>query len=605
MKKVPLLDGRYRIVKVLGNGAMGMVCEVEDVTLGGPHLAMKIFHPSNSDKEDSLLRRFDREARILYKISQNADRRSVRLPRVLIYEPNPAEAPPYYVMDLILGPDGKVCNLESVKESAQDIFSLEQAETWFRDVCLSLNVLHDNGCLHRDIKPENILIDAEGHAVIADFGTAKVLPGSEGEGKDDSLTFVGRFEREQVGTRRFWAPELRDGSEATVASDIYALAVTFWRVLFDEDFKSSDYPPDAGRFDDFDEYGEKWRRSLVPMLAPKPADRPSSAAECWRLYEGGESAGIPRRGKGMLGRYRIALVVAAILALGFLALSFVFDMWNDGGHGAVGLLGDTRQVEREELDDVCFQNYSFVTRALVGSIRNDRTLAYVDVRCLFRASVDIDAYTNAVNRISDVLEGRFGLKPVVSEVDIAIEYGLKEGWLGDSMEGEIIELGFNGQFDSADVGLVDSKSYFEAATTAASSLVVIIPEIDADGVAKYKKVRYSLNNKSRQWLQDRLQAKPPRQAQRWLWLVGKNKGKRDVLAKKPMNYGDFADLSLRDVCMVQDVGSGGIDVTITPWLKNGTVESSYFWINVENITLEMFEGLETVKLVKGSVSYAF
>lgn len=281
---------KYRIISKLGHGAMGEVWEVEDMNLRGPHLAMKVFSPKGGDNLEKLRERFGREARVLHEISNAVRLSAIRLPRILRYEQDLQLGNPFYVMDLIVGPDGRPCNLKDVRKRFNNLFDEEQVAAWFEDMCLELSVLHSHHCLHRDIKPENILVDEDGHAVIVDFGTANIIAGDFSEDKRNDITMVGMGTIEQVGTRKYWAPELLSGKPPSEASDIYALAVTFWELLFGEAFGQDDYPPEAEKFDDWGEAGAKWWKTLKLMLSPNPKKRPHSVKECLTVFKGDKKA---------------------------------------------------------------------------------------------------------------------------------------------------------------------------------------------------------------------------------------------------------------------------------------------------------------------------
>ena len=90
--------------------------------------------------------------------------------------------------------------------------------------------------------------------------------------------------REQVGTRKYWAPELLSGEPHSKESDIYALALAFWELLFDEAFGYK-YPPKKKRFDDWGEAGGKWFKTLKLMLSPDPEDRPASIEKCLKIFK--------------------------------------------------------------------------------------------------------------------------------------------------------------------------------------------------------------------------------------------------------------------------------------------------------------------------------
>lgn len=282
----------YRIVKNLGKGAMGEVWEVEDINLRGPHLAMKVFKPLKADNLEGLRERFAREARVLHEISYDIMRSAIRLPRILRYVEDSQLGRPFYVMDLIVGPRGKPCSLGEMKDDKYtDIFDEEHVASWFEDVCGELAVLHRHDCFHRDIKPENILVDMDGHAVIVDFGTANVIAGDFVKDKRNDITMVGPYDREQVGTKKYWAPELLSGKPASNRSDIYALAATFWNLLFDETFEFDNYPPEQEKFTDgWGKTGVRWFKTLKPMLSPNPENRPKSVEECLAIFKGTKKA---------------------------------------------------------------------------------------------------------------------------------------------------------------------------------------------------------------------------------------------------------------------------------------------------------------------------
>ena len=300
MQQIVLLDGPvlenlkfvvgalrmgYRIVNSLGHGAMGEVWEVEDMNLCGPHLAMKVFRPQDTENSEKLRERFGREARVLHEISPDVTRSAVRLPRIYRYEQNSQLVNPFYIMDLIGSPDGKPCNLKDVWKRFNHLFDEEHVAMWFEDVCHELSVLHSHHCLHRDIKPENILVDKDGHAVIVDFGTANILAGDFTEDERNDITMVGMYTREQVGTKRYWAPELLSGEPHSKASDIYALAVTFWELLFNGEQFGYKYPPKKQKFENWGESGYKWFKTLTLMLSPDPEDRPTSVDECLKIFK--------------------------------------------------------------------------------------------------------------------------------------------------------------------------------------------------------------------------------------------------------------------------------------------------------------------------------
>ncbi|MBL8120961.1 MAG: serine/threonine protein kinase, partial [Anaerolineae bacterium] len=102
-------------------------------------------------------------------------------------------------------------------------FAPNEAETILRQVSGALDYAHRQGVIHRDIKPDNILLDKEGHALLADFGIVKIAGGG-----DSRLTVTGGL----VGTPAYMAPEQGTGqTDISGSADIYSLGVVVWEMI--------------------------------------------------------------------------------------------------------------------------------------------------------------------------------------------------------------------------------------------------------------------------------------------------------------------------------------------------------------------------------------
>jgi serine/threonine-protein kinase len=88
----------------------------------------------------------------------------------------------------------------------------------------ALHFAHDAGVIHRDIKPANIMIDAEGHAKLTDFGVARV---NEPEGNQAEATKVGTV----VGTPSYMSPEQIQGQKVDHRTDIFSAGIVFYQFL--------------------------------------------------------------------------------------------------------------------------------------------------------------------------------------------------------------------------------------------------------------------------------------------------------------------------------------------------------------------------------------
>jgi serine/threonine protein kinase len=196
-----LLDGRYRIVGIIGKGGMGEVYRAEDLTLGQV-VALK-FLPPALVRDPEWLTRFRGEVRAARQVSH---------PNVCrVYDIGEADGQTFPSMEFIDGED-----LATLLRRIGRIGSDKAAEIG-RGLCAGLAAAHDKGVLHRDLKPANVLIDENGRVKLADFGLAAgELPDSAGI----------------VGTPAYMAPELFDGaSTATVRSDIYALGLVLYELF--------------------------------------------------------------------------------------------------------------------------------------------------------------------------------------------------------------------------------------------------------------------------------------------------------------------------------------------------------------------------------------
>jgi serine/threonine protein kinase len=99
--------------------------------------------------------------------------------------------------------------------------TLSEVTRVIREIAGALTYAHDKGFVHRDVKPMNVLMDANGRAVLSDFGIAKVMATST------ALTRVGAG----VGTPEYMSPEQCRGVEVDARADIYALGVMLYEML--------------------------------------------------------------------------------------------------------------------------------------------------------------------------------------------------------------------------------------------------------------------------------------------------------------------------------------------------------------------------------------
>src|ERR1051326_7331847 len=210
-----VLQGRYRVVRQLGQGGMGAVYEAVDERLDTTVALKETFFA-----EEKLRKQFEREARLLARMHHPA------LPRVSDHF-NEGEGQ-FLVMQYIAGQD-----LSEMLAAQNAAFAETEVARWADQLCDALDYLHtqDPQIIHRDIKPQNLKLTARGQVVLLDFGLAK---GSVGQ-----LTAV-TTSASIFGYTPNYAPlEQVQGLGTDARSDIYSLAATLYHLL------TNVKPPDA------------------------------------------------------------------------------------------------------------------------------------------------------------------------------------------------------------------------------------------------------------------------------------------------------------------------------------------------------------------------
>jgi serine/threonine protein kinase len=199
-----LLNNRFRILSILGQGGMGSVYRARDENLS-VYVAVK----ENLFLSEEYGRQFQREASIL------ASLRHPNLPRVGDYFILPGQGQ-YLIMDFIEGEDLRQRIERQGSLGEQDVVLVGAL------ICDALNYLHSRkpAVIHRDIKPGNIKITPDGEIVLVDFGLAKIMQGSEATTTGARAMTPGYSPPEQYGTGR-----------TDPRSDVYSLGSTLYAAL--------------------------------------------------------------------------------------------------------------------------------------------------------------------------------------------------------------------------------------------------------------------------------------------------------------------------------------------------------------------------------------
>src|SRR5947199_46808 len=222
-----ILDGKFKIVQILGEGGMGTVYKVEQVGKPGYYRAVKelIINPNMTDEErKSAIERFDKEIDLLFNLKHP------RIPSLILSFQERGNY--YFVMEFVPGR-----TLEQILENAKAPLDEEQVIKWMTQVCEALSYIHSQSppIILRDLKPGNIMITPDNNIQLIDFGIARKFDPNK------------RTNTENLGTISYASPEhlgsitapgqkrsaLNPGKlvQTDARSDIYSLGATMYHLL--------------------------------------------------------------------------------------------------------------------------------------------------------------------------------------------------------------------------------------------------------------------------------------------------------------------------------------------------------------------------------------
>ncbi len=212
----PTTIGRYRILRRLGAGGMGVVYAAQDPELGRT-VAIKVVRERLGDVRDAMRERLRREAQALARLTH---------PNVVsIFDVGVDGDQLYIVMQHV---DGATIDdwIRTHHVDRAGIIAL------YLQAGRGLAAAHDAGLVHRDFKPANVLVESGGTVRVTDFGLARLsnlseLPiGDSGQGIGMTMT-----RGDVVGTPAYMAPEQFAGAEITPATDQFGFCVSLWEAL--------------------------------------------------------------------------------------------------------------------------------------------------------------------------------------------------------------------------------------------------------------------------------------------------------------------------------------------------------------------------------------
>ncbi|WP_233853428.1 serine/threonine-protein kinase [Paraburkholderia sp. HD33-4] len=202
----PTQIGKYRIDRVLGTGAMGVVYLAFDPHLERP-VALKTVRRellASEDRSGDMLQRFRNEARAAGRLAH---------PNIVtVHDFGEDGDTAYIVMEYVAGH-----GLDTLLVPGHAL-PLSEAFHWLAQLLAALAYAHEAGVVHRDIKPANLLVTAAGLLKVADFGVARVGSAATSSGW-------------MIGTPSYMSPEQFEGASVDARADLFSAGVVLYRML--------------------------------------------------------------------------------------------------------------------------------------------------------------------------------------------------------------------------------------------------------------------------------------------------------------------------------------------------------------------------------------
>src|SRR5438128_8874741 len=311
-----MVFGRYKLVKVLGRGGMGIVWLAHDQELER-EVALK-FLPDLMIQDRAAFDQLRRETRRCLELTHP---HIVRI-HDFVHDDRSGGISMEYI-------DGEtLSNLRAEKEKR--VFEPDEIATWISQLCDALDYAHARAnVIHCDLKPTNLMVNQRGDLKVTDFGIARSL--------SDSVSRL-TLEQGRSGTLIYMSPQQLNGERSTHLDDIYSLGASIYELL------TSKPPIYSGNIDrqicervatsmperrkelDIEPafVPQVWEDAVAACLAKDPSRRPQSAAEIAERLQ--LAAGQTRTTRRVLGKRssRKALLIGGMAALSILVLAGLY-----------------------------------------------------------------------------------------------------------------------------------------------------------------------------------------------------------------------------------------------------------------------------------------
>lgn len=324
-----LLDGRYLIVRLVGQGGMGAVYQAVDTRIQGRVCAVKemSIHALPPEERAAAVQNFEQEAQLLARL------RHPYLPQVHDFFQDGSSGRYYLVMDFV---EGETLATILAREGALPEHVVRE---WGDQLCEVLHYLHQQTppIVFRDLKPGNIMLDRSGHIKLIDFGIARFFKPTQT--KDTQV----------IGTPGYAAPEQYGHGQTDARSDIYGLGVTLLTLLTGYDPAQNPFALPAAR-------------QLNPAVSPqitaviqratqiKPEQRWQSTAELRQALATGRlvGKGAKKETASSSGRRLlwagVALLLLVLLGVGAWTLAGQTELWPNSSAATTMSQGETGEA---------------------------------------------------------------------------------------------------------------------------------------------------------------------------------------------------------------------------------------------------------------------
>ncbi len=203
--------GRYKVIRRLGQGAMGQVFAAYDPRLDRQVAVKLLRHDVPAVENKPLRARLEREAQALARLSH---------PNVVaVHDLGDHGDGLFIAMDLVEG--------QTLSDWLRADHSWREVQRVFLEAGAGLAAAHRAGLVHRDFKPDNVLVGADGVVRVTDFGVSRRVDTGPASRNEDTITGAGSL----IGTPMYMSPEQFDGASADARSDQFGFCVALFEAL--------------------------------------------------------------------------------------------------------------------------------------------------------------------------------------------------------------------------------------------------------------------------------------------------------------------------------------------------------------------------------------